>query len=113
MTRKMAMFGRPRAALFAPFHLELPRVSSPKLAVLQPQVGLSLLCQHAAARKVNQTLEASGAPVHRWSTMWMTHLWTPVCLQKSGIDTKCAGGKANMMAVRLSRAGHTYMKFVR
>src|SRR6266566_146101 len=100
-----AMFGRPRAALFAPSHLGLRRVSSPKLAVLAlPQVGLSHLCQHAAARKVNQTLEASGAPVHRWSTMSMTHLWTPVCLQKSGIDTKCAGGRANMTAVRLSTA---------
>ena len=86
------MFGRPRAALSALCHLEIRPVSSLKPAAVQPPVGLNHRFQHAVARKVHQTLAASGAPVHRWSTMWMTHFWTLAGSQKSGIDRKCMGG---------------------
>ncbi|KAI0001900.1 hypothetical protein BJV77DRAFT_1057652 [Russula vinacea] len=65
MTR-MAMLGRPRAALSAASHVELHQDLSLKQAVVQPRAESSHLCQHAAVRKVNQTLEANVAPVHRW-----------------------------------------------
>src|SRR6266851_7080354 len=112
MTRKIPMFGRPRVALSALCHLGLLRVSFLKPAVVRPPVGLNHPFQHAAARKVHQTLAASGAPVHRWSTMWMTHSWTLAGSQKSGTDRKCVGGRANTITPSVPTAAHTYMRFV-
>src|SRR5712691_11173278 len=109
---KTPMFGRPRAALSAPCHLGIRRVSSLKPAAVQPLVGSNHRFQHAVARKVHQTLAASGALVHRWFTMWMTHFWTLAGSQKSGIDRKCVGGGANTLTLSLPTVAHTYMKFV-